>query len=596
MSSVPERSDIDTAHTWDLESIYETDEAWEADVERARDLVETVASYEGRVGESPETLVALLEYDEQLSRTVETVMSYAYMRRDEDTRRDTYQAMYSTARSLSAEAESASSFLEPELQQLDPETLQSWLDSEPDLREYDHYFDDIIRRRDHTREAEIEEVLADLSDVLGAVGDIYTMFHNADLEFPTVEDPEGEPIEITQSNFTTLLQDPDRAFRESVYTAYYDTWEEYRNTVATTYQHLLKREDTMAGIRGFDTTREMNLFGPNVPLEVYDTLVSSIRDNLDALHRHVDMKATALGVDELAMWDLYAPMAASDEPTIPYEEATEHVIEAFAVLGEDYQSRVADGIESRWIDVYESKGKRGGAYSGGTYDTQPFILMNYQDDLSSMYTLAHELGHSLHSEYTRESQPYIYANYATFIAEVASTVNEILLTEHLLETIDDAAFRRHILDKSLERYRSVLYRQTLFAEFERDAHALVEGGEPVTADRLDDLFAELKGAYYAPADVDERIAREWMRIPHFYRPFYVFQYSTGISAAVAIARDILDRGEPAAERYLDFLRLGSSKYPIDLLEAAGVDMTSAAPIESAIDGYHERLDAFESTR
>jgi len=290
------------------------------------------------------------------------------------------------------------------------------------------------------------------------------------------------------------------------------------------------------------------------------------------------------------MHDLYMPVATSESPEIEYEQAKEYVVEAVGPLGEDYQSRVAEGLESRWVDVYENEGKRSGAYSGGTYDTQPFILMNYQDDISSMYTLAHELGHSLHSEYTRESQPYVYSSYEIFVAEVASTVNEALLTDHLLSTVEDDQFRRHVLNEYLERFRSTLYRQTMFAEFEHRTHRRVEDGQALTPDALDELYRDLKAEYYEPAAVDDRIAREWMRIPHFYRAFYVYQYATGISAAVALARDIIEDGEPAAERYREFLSMGSREYPLELLARAGVDMSSSAPIQRALDAYDERLD------
>ncbi len=595
MSEVRERSEIDEEYTWSLGSIYADEEMWEEDFDEVGELIEQVTHFEGRLDEEGSVLLEALKAREQLLRTIQNVASYARMRWDEDTRRERYQALTARSKTLAADASSAVSYFEPEIQALDATTLEGWIEEVDGLGTYEHHLEDIHRLRDHTRSAEVEALLADLSDVLGAPSDIYQMFHNADLSFPSVDNSAGEPIEITVSNFTSLLRDADRDFRERVYTAYYETWADYRNTVATAYRHVIEGERQLAEARNFESALEKSLAGPNVPIEVYDRLVETVNDNLDAIHRHVELKRSILGVDELEMWDLYAPIGGEDDPTIAYEEATEHVTDALGLLGEDYRSRVAAGIESRWIDVYESRGKRGGAYSGGTYDTQPFILMNYQDDINSMYTLAHELGHSLHSEYTSEAQPYVYSGYTIFIAEVASTVNEVLLTHHLLETVDDEVFKRHVLDQALERYRSVLYRQTMFAEFERQAHELAAAGEAITADRLDTIFHDLKSSYYAPANVDDHIAREWMRIPHFYRPFYVFQYSTGISAAVAIAADIIDRGEPAAQQYREFLELGSSRYPIELLEAAGVDMTTSEPIESAIDVYRRRLDEFEQT-
>lgn len=594
MSEVREREAIDKDYKWSLESIYEDDEAWEEDFEAVHELIEEVEAYEGRLADSGEVLLEALQANEALERKLSTVVSYARMRWDEDTRREQYQALTSRSKTLAAEASAASSYIEPELQSLDPAMLEAWVEEVDGLEVYDHYLDDVLRLREHTRSAEVEELLADLSDVLGAPGDVYQIFHNADLAFPSVEDAEGEEVEITISNFTSLLQRENRDFRRRVYETYFDTWGDYRNTVATTYSHVIKRERQLAAARNYDSALEKSLTGPNIPIEVYDRLVDTVDDNLAALHRHAELKRDFLEVDELRMWDLYTPMVGGENPEVSYEQAVEYVTDGLGYLGDDYQSRVVEGIESRWIDVYENHGKRGGAYSGGTYDTQPFILMNYQEDINSMYTLAHELGHSLHSEFASEEQPYVYADYSLFIAEIASTVNEVLLTNHLLETVDDPVFKQHILDQSLERFRSVLFRQTMFAKFERQAHELAAEGEAVTADRLDDMYGSIKASYYEPAVVDERIEREWMRIPHFYRPFYVFQYSTGISAAVAIAADIIEHGESAAKRYIDFLSLGSSQYPLDLLETAGVDMTTAAPIEAAIDVYHDRLDQYEA--
>ncbi|MFW6382918.1 MAG: oligoendopeptidase F, partial [Haloferacaceae archaeon] len=464
----------------------------------------------------------------------------------------------------------------------------------PDLATYEHYVDDVLRMKPHTRSSEVETLLADLSEVTGATGEVYTMLSNADMEFPTVDDPDGEPVEITQSNFTNLLKRPDRDFRRRVYEAYFDEWADVRNAVAAAYKNSVKADVKYARAREYETAREAALDGPNVPTDVYDTLVDTVDDNLDSLHRHVDLKREALGVDDLRMWDLYMPLTGGEGPDVEYDAAADHVVEALAPLGEEYQSRVAEGLDSRWVDVYENEGKQSGAYSGGTYDTQPYILLNYQDDVASMYTLAHELGHSMHSELTKDAQPYVYSDYEIFVAEVASTVNEALLTRHLLETVDEESFRRAVLNEFLERVRSTLYRQTLFAEFEHRTHELEEAGEALTADRLDETYRGLKERYYDPAVVDDRIAREWMRIPHFYRAFYVYQYATGISAALAIVERVLEEGEPAAADYREFLGQGSREYPLELLRIAGVDMSSSQPIERALDAYGERLEQLAS--
>ncbi len=594
MSSVPERSEIDEEYKWDLESVYATDEEWESAYETVTDRIEEFAAYEGRAVEDAGTVLEVLTLRDELMCEVSTVASYARMRSDENTTDQACQAMFARAQSLAADANSAASFIEPELQSLTREEFEAFLEAEPDLETYDHYVGDVLRMKPHTRSAEVEALLADLGEVTGATGDVYNMLSNADMEFPTVEDRDGEGVEITQSNVVNLLKRPDRDFRQRVYEAYFDEWESMRNTVATTYKNSVKADVKLARARNYDTAREAALDGPNVPVDVYDTLVETVDDNLEKLHRHAELKRRALEVDELRMWDIYMPLTGGEGPDVGYDEACEYIVDALAPLGEEYQSRVAEGLESRWVDVYENAGKQSGAYSGGTYDTQPFILMNYQDDISSMYTLAHELGHSMHSELTKEEQPYVYSGYEIFVAEVASTVNEALLTNHLLETVEDEQFRRHVLNEFVERVRSTLYRQTLFAQFEHEAHELEEAGEPLTADRLDELYRGLKETYYEPAAVDDRIAREWMRIPHFYRAFYVYQYATGISAALAIVENIEEDGEDAAADYLEFLRRGSREYPLELLRIAGVDMSSSEPVERALETYGRRLEEFEA--
>jgi len=594
MSTVPERAEIDEGHKWDLGSLFASDEEWEQAYDDARSQLDDLREFEGRATESAGTLAALLERQEEVMRRVSNVSAYARMRRDEDTRDSEAQAMATRAQSLSSAAASATSFVEPEIQALDREAIERMIEKEPALQEYEHFFDDILRTKPHTRSSEVENLLAELGEVTGASGEIYGMLTNADMEFSAVETPEGDEKRITLNNFTTLQKHPDRAFRRAVHEAFYDEWETVRNAVSTAYRNSVKTDEKLAAARNYGTAREAALDGPNIPIEVYDTLVDTVRDHLDRLHRHAELKRDAIGADELRMWDLYAPMVEGESPELPYEQACEYVIEAVAPLGEAYQSRLAAGLDSRWVDVYETAGKRSGAYSGGTYDSQPYILMNYQDDVSSMYTLAHELGHSMHSELASESQPYVYADYTIFIAEIASTVNETLLTDYLLSTVKDERLRRHVLDESLERFRSTLFRQTMFAEFERRAHDRSQAGEPLTAEVLDELYRELKGEYYEPAALDDRIAREWMRIPHFYRSFYVFQYATGISAAVALVDAVQEEGESAAERYREFLRRGSHGYPLDLLEDAGVDMTDSEPIERAMAVYDAYLDEFEA--
>jgi len=609
MSSVPERDEIDESHKWDLGSLFASDEAWAGAFEDTRERLDDLRAYEGRVTEDAATLLETLETYESVMRQVSNVAAYARMRRDEDTRDGEAQAMATRAQSLSSEAASAASFIEPEVQQLDRADVDTMVESDPDLEPYEHYFDDVLRTKPHTRSAEVESLLAELGEVTGAPGEIYNMLSNADMEFPAVDDPEEEPRRITLNNFTTLQKEPDRDFRRQVYEAFYDEWGTVRNAVGTAYRNSVKTDEKLAAARNYGTAREAALDGPNIPVDVYDTLVETVRGNLDLLHRHADLKRGAIDGEELRMWDLYVPLVRKESPALPYEDAREYVVDAVEPLGEAYRDRLAEGLASQWVDVYETKGKQSGAYSGGTYDSQPYVLMNYQDDVESMYTLAHELGHAMHSELSSEAQPYVYADYEIFIAEIASTVNETLLTYHLLDTVDDDRLRRHVLNEYLERFRSTLFRQTMFAEFEQRTHELSADGEALTADRLDNLYRGLKGEYYEPAVLDDRIAHEWMRIPHFYRAFYVFQYATGISAAVALVENIREgsgasrasgqssggtreTGSSAARRYREFLRSGSRGYPLDLLGEAGVDMTDPAPVEAALEVYGSYLEEF----
>ena len=590
MSSVPERSDIDEEYKWDLDSIYTSDDEWEAAYEDVAERIPELEAYEGRATEDPETLLELLETMESVLREVSMVVSYANLRSSEDTRNQEYQAQAGRAEALASKARSAVSYLDPEIQELGRDGVEEFVEEKPALEAYEHHFDDVLRTKEHTRSAEVEAVLADLSDVTGSPSDIYSMLANADLEFPTVEKPDGTSVEITQGNFTKLQKHPDRQFRRAVHEEFYDRWEDVRNTVGSSLKNSVKADVKKARIRNYDTARQAALDGPNVPVDVYDNLLDTVRDNLDHLHRHAELKRQAIGADELQMWDLYVSLTGDHGPEISYEQAKAYIVEAVAPLGEAYQSRMAEGLDDRWVDVYENRGKRSGAFSAGTYDTQPFIMMNYQDDAASMFTLAHELGHSMHSELANDAQPWHDAGYDIFTAEVASTVNETLLTEYLLENVDDDELRMHVLDEYLERFRSTLFRQTMFADFELQIHEIIEADGALTPDRFDQLYGDLKAEYYAPAATDDHIAREWMRIPHFYYNYYVYQYATGISAAAAIVERIRDEGESAAADYRDALALGGSAYPLDVLQTAGVDMTEPEPIEDAMSVYESFLD------
>ncbi|MFB6145950.1 MAG: oligoendopeptidase F [Candidatus Nanohaloarchaea archaeon] len=590
--SVKEREDISEEYKWDLEKIYENQDGWETDFENAKKEVKRLQKMEQEFETAEELLDTLKQYEKTM-RVAGKVFQYAHMRSDEDKRKSKYQELESRAKSLLSDARQASSFLEPAIQGLTEEEIDSMMQGEEELERYRHYIEDIMRSKPHTRSGEIENILADLGEVLGS-SETYSRLSNADLKFPEVETPEGEKVELTQSNFTKFLKNRDRDFRKEVYEKYYDRIGEFSNTFSSTLENTVKTHAKMAGIRKFDSARKNALHGPNIPVSVYDNLVETVEENVDLLHRLTDLKRKALGVDEMHMWDIYVPTAGSEEPEISFEEAKEHVIEAVAPLGEEYQERMKEGIESGWIDVYENRGKRSGAYSSGSYDTDPYILMNYQDDINSMFTLAHELGHSMHSEYSEENQPYVYSDYSIFVAEVASTMNEALLTHHLLENVEDEDFRRHVLSHYLEGFRGTLFRQAMFADFEHEIHREVEKGGALTAEKMSEMYREKKELYYSNAVVDDRIATEWMRIPHFYYNYYVYQYATGISAATALSAKVLKEGKPATEDYLEFLSSGSSDYPVEVLKKAGVDMTTVKPIERALDEFREHLDEMEA--
>ena len=586
---VQERSEIDEEYKWNLEKMFSDEEEWRKSFEQASEKVDEFEKFEGKVTESSETLLEVLKLREKVKRSIKDLASYAQMRYDQDTRKEKFQALKSKASTLSSEFSSATSFIEPEIQDAGEERIEELIEEEKGLEVYRHYFDDVLRFRPHTLSKSEEKLVSSLSDVLDAPDDAYKMLMNADMSFPEVETPEGEKVEITQSNFTKFLKNENREFRTEVYEKFYDEIDTVKNTITSTFQKNVKKNVKLADIRSHDSAREASLFNSNIPVDVYDNLVDSVNENLDSLHKHLELKKSVLEVDELGMEDVYMPVATSDEPEIDFEEAKEYVLKAVEPLGEEYQKVMREGLESGWVDVYENRGKRSGAYSGGTYDSMPYILLNYQDDINSMYTLAHELGHSMHSHFSTENQPSIYGGYKIFVAEVASTVNEALLTRYLMENASEE-IRKHALSHYLENFRNTLFRQTMFADFEQKVHEEIEDGEALTSGKLNEMYRGLKQDYYRPVDVDERIEREWMRIPHFYYNFYVFQYATGISAAETLVEKIQEEGP---QDYIDFLKTGSSKYPLGALKVAGIDMEEPRPVEKAIEHYREQVEKGE---
>jgi oligoendopeptidase F len=588
---VEKRSEIDEKYKWNIENMYSSREEWREEVEEIREEMEKLSRYEGEVMESAENLKNVLELKNSISRRLESVKKFAHMKRDEDTRNQEAQGMLSKAKSLSTDFSENTSFIIPEIVESGEDRVEKFMEDKEELEDDDHFFEDLFRMEEHVLDSSQEKILSSLGDVNDAAQETYSTFTNADLNFPEIENPEGEKIEITQSNFVKMQKHQDRDYRKRSYEALYDRFGEFKNTVSTTLSKQVRKSVRMAEIKNFESARKAALKPDKIPVEVYDNLVDIVNENVDLLQRLVKLKKEELEIDELNMYDLYMPIADSESPEIGYEEAKEHILEALRPLGDDYVEKVREGLEDEsWVDVYENKGKRSGAYSGGSYDSRPFILMNYQDDINSMYTLIHELGHSMHSHHTNENQPYHYSNYTIFQAEVASTTNEALLTRHLLETVEDENFRKHVLSHVLEGFRGTLFRQTMFSEFEKWLHEEVEKGEALTPDKLNEKYGELKHHYYQNAKVDERIKREWMRIPHFYYNFYVFQYSTGISAGNLFADKIVEEGP---EDYRDFLRAGGSDYSLKTLQRAGVDLTSREPVEKAISTFEKHLDEME---
>jgi oligoendopeptidase F len=486
-------------------------------------------------------------------------------------------------------------YIVPEILAVDVEKINGFLKEKPELKLYEHALEEINLQRPHVLSAEQEALLAEAGEVMGASSSIFGSLNNADLEFPAIKDENGEEVEVTHGRYSRFLESADPRVRHDAFKAVYDTYGKFRNTFASTLGAQVKKDNFYARVRKYDSARHAALAANNIPESVYDNLVGTVNDNLNLLHRYVKLRKKVLGVNELHMYDLYTPLVKDVKMDVSYDEAREYVLNGLAPLGEEYQNILKEGFENRWVDVHENKGKRSGAYSSGAYGTNPYILMNWQNNVNNLFTLAHEFGHSVHSYYTRKNQPYPYGNYSIFVAEVASTCNEALLNDYLLKTIDDEQKRLYLLNHFLEGFRGTVFRQTMFAEFEHHIHAKAQNNEPLTAESLTKDYYELNKKYFGGKDItiDEEIGLEWSRIPHFYYNYYVYQYATGYSAATALSKQILEEGEPAVKRYLDFLKAGSSDYPIEVLKKAGVDMTSPEPVKGACKVFEEKLNEME---
>lgn len=594
-NNIPERKDSDARFHWHIEDYYANDGLWEDAFAALTQEIPKISAFAGHLAESSQTLLDCLEKNLELSLSLDQLYTYANMRLHEDSANAFYQGLASRAETLLIQYSAAASFLTPEITAIPEETLAAFRAEKPDaFAVYAHFFHSILRQKAHTLSPAEENLLAQAAELGGAPQNIFAMLNDADIRFPAVQDSEGKEMELTKGRYITFLESPDRTLRRNAFQSLYSVYRGQKNTIAAAYSASVKSDVFFARARKYGSAMEMALSDDNIPLSVYDNLISTVNEHLPLLHRYVSLRKKELGVEELHMYDLYVPLVPEADVKIPYDEAKETVKKALAVMGEDYGKALAHGMESGWIDVYENKGKRGGAYSWGSYGVHPFVLLNHNDTINSMFTLAHEMGHALHSWYTWQKQPYLYSGHKIFVAEVASTCNEALLMEYLLKHTEDSKMRKYLINYFLEQFRGTLFRQAMFAEFEKITHEMVERGEPLTWEGMNRIYRELNLKYFGDElVVDDEIDIEWARIPHFYNAFYVYQYATGYSAAIALSRRILDEGRPAIDAYLDFLSKGDSEYSIDLLKGAGVDLSTAKPIENAMKVFEGLLDEFE---
>lgn len=592
---VKDRKDIDVKDTWNLESIYANNELWEEDYAALEKDAAEFAKLKGAIEADVSKIPAVLDAYYGLHRRLSKLSVYARMRFDQDTTDSTYQTMSAKIGSLGVKIGAASAFVEPEILSYSKEQLEAAEKENERTAYYGRKIEEMLRGQEHTLDAEKEELLAAAGDMAEAPDDIFSVLMNADMKYPDIVLEDGTHLPLTNSTYISYMESPDRAVREGAFKTLYGQIASLKNTFAAIYRGNLKQAKFYAQSRKYSSARAMYLADSNVPESVYDNLLSAVHEALPMMYRYVAVRKKVLGVDKLHMYDVYTPIVAAQNQTYEFEQAKQMVLEALKPMGEDYLSHAREGLENRWIDIYPNKGKKGGAYSWGCYDSQPFILLNYTKNLDSVFTLIHEMGHSIHSYYSITAQDYAYSDYKIFVAEVASTCNECLLMHDLLEKTTDKEQRKYLLNHYLDSFKGTLFRQTMFAEFEKTAHDYCAQGKPLTAEALSQMYLELNQKYFGPdMEKDEEIAYEWMRIPHFYTPFYVYQYATGYSAAVALSAKILKEGKPAVDAYMSFLKGGESKDPIDLLKMAGVDMTTEKPIADALALFGELVAELEA--
>ena len=589
-----QRNEIEEKYTWDLSTIFPTDEAFEAELAQVSEEVKKAASLAGHLLDSADSLLTTTEVQLDLMRRIEKLYSYAHMKNDQDTRVAKYQEYQAKGMTLYSDFGQSFAFYEPEFMAITEEQYQAFLAEQPALQLYQHYFDKLLKKKAHILTQREEELLAGAGEIFGAAGETFAILDNADIVFPMVHDEDGNEVKLSHGNYITLVESKNREVRKEAYEALYSVYEQYQHTYAKTLQTNVKVHNYNAKVRKFSSAREAALSADFIPESVYDSLVSAVNKHLPLLQRYIALRAKILGISDLKMYDMYTPLSETDYK-FTYEEALAKSEEVLAILGEDYLSRVKTAFSERWIDVHENQGKRSGAYSGGSYDTNAFMLLNWQDTLDNLFTLVHETGHSMHSSYTRETQPYVYGDYSIFLAEIASTTNENILTEKLLEEVEDDATRFAILNHFLDGFRGTVFRQTQFAEFEHAIHKADQEGQVLTSEFLNDLYADLNEKYYGLKKEDNpQIQYEWARIPHFYYDYYVFQYSTGFSAASALAEKIVHGSQEDKDKYLDYLKAGNSDYPLNVIKKAGVDMEKEDYLNAAFAVFERRLDEFEA--
>ena len=588
-----ERSTIENKFKWTIDEMYPNEESIEKDIQKVKELIEEVKRYKGILADSEENIFKALNISEEASRILQNLYVYTHMKSHEDTRINKNQSNATKTDMLSTELSMATSYMVPEIIAMDNEKLENYLKTEK-LSHYKKYVDDILRLKPHTLNEREEELLASVADLSGVPENVYDMLSFADLQFPEIEDENGEKVRVTHSNFSLFLKSKDVRVRKDAFEAMYGIYGQYKNTFASTLYGGIKSEIFYAKTRKYESALQGSLFQDNVSVDVYNNLIDAVHENLDTLNDYIDLKKKFLGLDKINMYDLYVPLTENFDMEISYEKAQKIILEALKPLGEEYLENVKKAFAEGWIDVYGNEGKQGGAYSWGSYDSKSYILMSYKDDLNSLFTLIHEMGHSMHSFYSKNNQPYLYSGYKIFVAEVASTLNELLLINYLLKNAESKEERVYLLNYYLEQFRTTVYRQTMFAEFEKICHGKVEEGEPLTAEDFNNIYYDLNKKYYGEScEVNEEIALEWARIPHFYSNFYVYKYATGFSAASALSKQILEEGESAVSRYKEFLKSGGSEFPLDQLRKAGVDMEKKESVDEALHVFKDLVKQLE---